>query len=122
MTSVILARRAIRDLRSIKAYSVKNWGPEVAREYMGHFESALTRLREHPGLLQSKKTIHDHLLFYRVQQYYLVCTRIEATVYVLSVRHGSEDLQTRIAELEPQLEDEARILHHRLKKQTASSR
>lgn len=43
----------------------------------------------------------------------MVCDLFGDHIYVLAVRHGSMDLPERIAELEPQLLQEAELMHRR---------
>ena len=44
----------------------------------------------------------------------MICDLIDGDIFVLAFRHSSMDLQSRIAELEPQLIEEAQILHDRI--------
>jgi plasmid stabilization system protein ParE len=106
-----LTRRALRDIRSIQAFSIETWGVAVADEYLDAIEAALDRLRENPQLLRTKKPSSDSLCFYRIRQHFLVRALFEKRVFVLAVKHGAMDLPSRIAELEPQLLIETEMLH-----------
>jgi toxin ParE1/3/4 len=106
-----LSRRAVRDIEEIRHYSAEQWGQRVAKDYLDNIEEALDRLRQNPGLLRTKPEFSPHLQFYRVQRHFLVCCMIKQNVYVLAVKHGSMDLPDRLAELEPQLLEEADLLH-----------
>lgn len=114
MTTVHLARQALRDIREIETYSIDVWGKRVAAEYLQSIEDALNLLRQNPGLLKAKTDCGDSLCFYRVRQHFLVCTIIKRRIFVLTVKHGSMDLPNRIAELEPHLAREAEMLHRKL--------
>lgn len=116
MAFVGLTRRAIRDLDDIERYSTDRWGEQVASEYLDGIEQALSRLRENPSLLRSKKDISPHFCFYRVREHFLVCTVSGDRVYVLTIKHGGMDLPNRIGELEPHLLGEAELLQRELDK------
>jgi plasmid stabilization system protein ParE len=107
-----LSRRALLDIQDIEAYSIEKWGRKVASEYLQSIEDALNLLREDPGLLKAKSNISQSLCFYRVRQHFLVCAAFKESIFVLTVKHGAMDLPSRIAEIEPQLNQEAHILYH----------
>ena len=86
-------------------------GDKVAGRYMKSLEEALQRLKEHPTLLRDIPSFSKRLAFYRVERHFLVCSLVGENVYVLTVKHGSMDLPERLGELEPQLLQEAKILH-----------
>lgn len=111
MAYLALSRTAVYDLEDIRIYSEENWGNEVAKRYMGTLEEALRRLKSNPELLRDIPAISEHLKFYRVERHFLVCSLIKENVYVLTVKHGAIDLPERIGEFEPQLLQEASILH-----------
>ncbi|MCC5025581.1 MAG: type II toxin-antitoxin system RelE/ParE family toxin [Candidatus Synoicihabitans palmerolidicus] len=73
MVHLALTRRALRDIQSIKEFSVATWGEAVADEYLDAIEAALTRLRENPQLLRTKTHISDSLCFYRIRQHFFIC-------------------------------------------------
>jgi toxin ParE1/3/4 len=116
MASVSLTRRAFRDLQEIERYSADRWGKRVADDYLIDIEQGLNRLRENPQLLRSRSAISPAFSLYRVRDHFLVCTLCADCVYVLTIKHGSMDLPTRLAELEPQLLLEAKQLRRMLEK------
>lgn len=101
------------DLAEIEEYSIKRWGERVASRYLDAFDRAVKLLQEQPSLLRHKAEISQQLSFYRVEKHFLVCAVVEGSIYVVSVPHGSQDLPSLLAELEPQLREEAELLHHR---------
>jgi plasmid stabilization system protein ParE len=111
MAYVGISRRAARDIEEIRRFSVEHWGEGVADEYLDSIEQALDRLREKPNLLRTKPEFSRHFHFYRVHRHFLVCSLVETNIYVLAVKHGSLDLPNRLAELEPNLHQEADLLH-----------
>ncbi len=114
MTRLFLTRRAIEDFAAIEAYSIQAWSRRVADDYLAKFEAAFELLQSSPDLLRRKREFSGRLLFYRVEKHWLVCDMIDDDVYVLTVKHGSMDLPTRIAELEPQLIHEAELVYRRI--------
>ena len=109
-----LTRRALRDIDEIDRHSTDRWGSRVAGEYLSDLQGAVERLAQVPSLLQEREECSPHLRFYRVREHVLVCDVIDEDVFVLAVRHGAMDLPRRLAELEPQLVQEAELLHERL--------
>lgn len=110
MASIQLSRRALIDIAEIENASIASWGEVVAADYLQSIEDALNLLRANPGLLKTKQEISEALCFYRVRQHFLVCAILEEKIVVLTIKHGAMDLPTRIAELEPQLLQEAEWL------------
>lgn len=111
MPFLALSRRAALDLEEIYRFSVEQFGKTAADNYFHGIEEALQRLRSNPGLLRLKQEASRHFKFYRIQKHFLVCALIGENVYVLTVKHASLDLPSRLAELEPHLLLEAELLH-----------
>ncbi len=105
---------ALGDIAEIEAYSVSQWGKEVAAKYIAHIEAALVRLQEKPDLLREHQDFPPSLRFYRVNKHILVCDVRPKVVCVLTVIHASRDIPSRLAELEPTLAAEAELLHTKL--------
>ena len=72
MARIELTRRAILDIADIEQYSLKEWGPRVADEYLVDLSAALERLGESPQLLRERPEIFPRLRFYRVRKHFLV--------------------------------------------------
>ena len=115
MTRLLLTRRATNDLIEIEDYSIKAWGRRTAGAYIGKFQTAFDLLRESPDLLRTVPDFSPHLFFYRVEQHWIVAHRSDEATFVLTIRHGSMDLPSRLAELEPLLAQEVEILTRRLR-------
>ncbi len=114
MAYLRISRRAARDIEEIRRFSAEHWGTRVAEEYLDHIEEALQRLRQNPSLLRIKPEFSQHFRFFRVRRHYLVCSRVEDNIYLVTVKHGSLDLPNRLAELEPTLLEETDLLHKTL--------
>lgn len=117
MTPLFLTRRAALDLIEIEDYSIKTWDRPTTETYIGKFQTAFDLLRDSPDLLRPVPDVSPHLLFYRVEQHWIVAHRPGHTVFVLTIRHGSMELPNRLAELEPLLTQEIEILARRLRKE-----
>jgi len=106
-----LSRRATLDLVEIADYSVTRWGQRVADEYLDGFDCALEMLANHLDLLRDIPDLSAALKWYRVNQHYLICTVIELVIYVVTIKHGSMDIPSRLLELEPTLQREVEVMH-----------
>ncbi len=114
MARLFLTERAIDDLAEIQAYSIESWGQQVADTYLAKFENTFELIRSSPDILRSKREFSGRLLFCRVEKHWHVCDTIGDDVYLLTIKHGSMDLPRRVAELEPQLTQEADLLYRRI--------
>lgn len=114
-TRLSLTRRALSDIHGIFEYSTARWGKPTAEKYIDDLEAGLKRIQEHPDLLKPEPDLHDALQFYRVNQHVLVCDVHPKSIVVLTVIHASMDILSRLAELEPILNAEVKILHERLR-------
>ncbi len=108
--SVHLTDRAMLDLDEIELYSVKNWGERVANKYLSDLGAAIERIAQAPDLLRERPDTSLRLRFYPAREHVLVCDVIGDRIFVLTLRAAVMDLPNRIAELEPQLVQEAELL------------
>ena len=113
MAYVEFSRRAALDLVEIERYSIERWGKKVADKYIDNFTHATQRLSDQPSLLRDKQEVSTRLKFYRVEKHYMICDVTSDNIYVLTIRHGSMELISLLEELEPQLAQEAEIMHQR---------
>jgi toxin ParE1/3/4 len=109
--AIHLTDRALRDIASIEAYSIEQFGKRVASKYIDKLESGINYIAENPSLLREETPFHRSLRFYRVEKHLLVCeTAIDTRVIILTVLHASMDVPSRLAELEPSLKAEVEML------------
>ena len=114
--TLYLTQRSLRDLVAIEVFSIEQFGKRVANQYLDKLESGINRLRDNPELLREEPPFHSSLRFYRVEKHVLVCeTGAKGKIIVLTLLHGSMDIPTRLAELEPILVTEVDLLLKRLK-------
>lgn len=117
---LLLTDRALSDLRDIERYSIENWGRNTADKYLADIELALQRVSENPELLREQADFPAALRFYRVNRHWLACDVRPEVIVVLTVIHGSMDLPSRLAALEPTLPAEAELLHAKLQQRKRS--
>jgi len=109
--AIHLTDRALRDIASVEAYSIEQFGKRVASKYIDKLESGINYIAENPSLLREETPFHRSLRFYRVEKHLLVCeTAIDTRVIILTVLHASMDVPSRLAELEPSLKAEVEML------------
>ena len=109
--AIHLTDRALRDIASIEAYSIEQFGKRVASKYIDKLESGINYIAENPSLLREETPFHRSLRFYRVEKHLLVCeTAIDTRVIILTVLHASMDVPSRLADLEPSLKAEVEML------------
>ena len=109
--TIHLTDRALRDIASIEAFSIEQFGKRVASKYIDKLESGINYIAENPSLLREETPFHRSLRFYRVEKHLLVCeTAIDTRVIILTVLHASMDVPSRLAELEPSLKAEVEML------------
>lgn len=114
MKIIKLTDRAFEDLAEIENYSIKNFGKKVADKYLDNIESGLNMLQENSGLLQDIDGFTGKLKYYRIRNHFLICTEVKALVMVLTIKHVQMDIINQIAELEPTLALEAKLLFRRM--------
>lgn len=107
---LFLSDRALSDLLEIEAYSVSNWGKEVASKYILKFEKAFRLLEENPELARPNPDLGSDLLFYRVEKHLIVCSRIKDDIAALTVAHANRDIEALLGELTPTLRSEVKGL------------
>ncbi len=110
---VLLTDRSPNDLAAIRLYSIEQWGRRTANKYLAQTESALSLIQTNPGLLRQEENFHRFLQFYRVNQHVLAFDIQESDIILLTVFHGSMDIPSRLAELEPALSAEVEFLHRK---------
>jgi toxin ParE1/3/4 len=113
-TRLALTARALSDLAEIRDYSSREWGSKTAERYLDDLEAGLQRILDQPSLLSSVPDIDLPLAFYRVRQHLLICDFKPGSIVVLTVVHGSMDLISRLAQLQPTLASEVAILHQQM--------
>ena len=112
---LLLTDRSLRDIAAIEQYSIEQWGKRTAAKYIAQIEEALSLIQGNPGLLQQEEGFHSFLQFYRVNKHVLVFEIQANDIILLTVFHGSMDVPSRLAEFEPTLATEVKLLRRKLR-------
>jgi len=115
---VYLTDRAISDLLNVELYSIETWGKAVAKRYLLKFEKAFRLIELNPDLLRPNPSLHESLLFYRVEKHLVACIRFKRGIAVLTVTHASRDLPSVLHKLSPTLNQEITILLSKIGQQS----
>ncbi len=116
MNRLHLTSKTLDNLQEIYDYSVDKWDEKAAQKYIQYFEETFSLLKENKGLLKINKAISSRFKVYFVKKHCLICDIIADTIFVLTIKHTSLNILERLKELEPNLEEEVKILHKRISK------
>ncbi len=116
MTRIRLTYRALDDLDTIYNRSLEKWGEKVADEYLSHIEESLKLLAEYPLLLKTNDNVSNRFKVYPASRHFLICDTLGNDIYVLTIQHMSADLINTLQDMAPTLEEEANVLHERLRR------
>lgn len=113
---LLLTDRSLNDIAAIEQYSIEQWGKKTASKYLAQIEDALSLIQENADLLRQVEVFHPILHFYTVNKHILVFDIQPSDIILLTVFHGSMDIFSRLAKLEPTLATEVELLHRKLHK------
>jgi toxin ParE1/3/4 len=113
---VLLTGHALDALADILEYSTSQWGRRAADRYLDELEAGIERIRQRPDLIEFLPDLHPSLGFYRVNKHLLICDVQTRSIVVLTVIHGSMDVPSRLAELQPTLTAEVEMLRSTLER------
>jgi plasmid stabilization system protein ParE len=116
--AIYLTDRALSDLLEVEAFSIANWGKNVAAKYMLKFEKSFRLLESNPDLARVIPELGTDLLLFRVEKHLLVCVQIKSGLAVLTVAHASRDLENVLNELSPSLKLEVKALVKKIESRT----
>ena len=111
---LLLTDRSLNDIAAIEQYSIAQWGKKTASKYLAQIEDSLTLIQKTPDLLRQEEAFHPVLRFYTVNKHILVFDIQSSDIILLTVFHGSMDIFSRLARLEPTLATEVELLHRKL--------
>lgn len=112
---LLLTDRSLHDIAAIEQYSIEQWGKKTAAKYLARIEEALSLIQESPNVLRQEETIHPFLRFYTANKHILVFDIQSNEIILLTVFHGSMDIFSCLARLEPTLAAEVELLHRKLR-------
>ena len=112
---LLVTDRSLSDIAVIEQYSVKQWGDKTAAKYIAQIEDSLALIQVNSKLLRKEAGLHPFMQFYTVNRHVLIFDVDDRDIILLTVLHGSMDIPSRLAELEPALATESEMLHRRLR-------
>ncbi len=110
---LLLTDRSLNDIAAIRQFSIEQWGKKVASKYIAQVEDALSLIQSKPDLLWHEEGYPPCLRFYHINKHVLVFDIQTSDIILLTVFHGSMDILSRLAELEPTLASEVELLHRK---------
>ena len=113
---LLLTDRSLHEIAAIEQDSIEQWGKKTAAKYVAQLEDALSRIKSNPHLLRQEEGFHQFLQFYTANKHVLVFEIQDNDIILLTVFHGSMDIPARLAELEPTLATEVKLLHQQLQR------
>jgi len=112
---LLLTDRSLADIAVIKQYSIEQRGKQVAARYITQIEDSLSLIQNNPSLLRKEEGFSAFLRFYNVEKHVLVFDTQVNDIILLTLFHGSMDIPSRLAKLEPTLATEVELLHRKLR-------
>ncbi len=100
-TTFLLTRNAALDLRRIHTRSRREWGEDVADQYLGDLYAAMGVAAANPEkgrLLQYRSA---PFLMLPARQHFVVYDLVPQGIVVLTIQHQVRDIEILIAELTP---------------------
>jgi toxin ParE1/3/4 len=97
MAKARLARRARKDLIEIRKYTVKRWGKEQARKYIGQIHACADDLANDRRQGKAREDIAANLKSYHVGRHVIFFVESEAGILVARVLHDSMDFSRHLS-------------------------
>jgi toxin ParE1/3/4 len=88
---LVITERARSELRAIRRYTVRQWGPEQFAVYRARLTAAMERLTEYPTLGRAAPHIAADVAFFPVEQHVISFRFDDRTLTVLAIVHGRMD-------------------------------
>ena len=121
MAKLHLTKRSLRDIQEIFDYSAKKFGITVAEKYLTQIEDALLFVKNNSQLIHYRPEISYRFKVYRCEKHWLIFDLVGEDLYLLTVKHTSQDLLTKLKLLEPSLEKEVNALYQQIINQSNSN-
>lgn len=99
----LLTRSAALDLRRIHTRSRRDWGEDVADQYLADLYAAIGAVAANPEKGRLRQHRSAPFLMVSARQHYLIYDLVPQGIAVLAVQHQVRDIESLIAELTPGL-------------------
>jgi len=100
-TTFLLTRNAALDLRRIHTRSRREWGEDVADQYLGDLYAAMGVAAANPEKGRLRQYRSAPFLMLPARQHFVVYDLVPQGIVVLTVQYQVRDIETLIAELTP---------------------
>ncbi|MEY2680697.1 MAG: hypothetical protein RL661_928 [Pseudomonadota bacterium] len=110
----LLTRNAALDLRRIHTRSRREWGEDVADQYLADLYAVMGVAAANPGKGRLRQYRSTPFLMVPARQHFVIYDLVPQGIAVLTIQHQVRDIETLIAELTPAFHAEV----ERLKRKT----
>jgi plasmid stabilization system protein ParE len=110
----LLTRNAALDLRRIHTRSRREWGEDVADQYLADLYAVMGVAAANPGKGRLRQYRSTRFLMVPARQHFVIYDLVPQGIAVLTIQHQVRDIETLIAELTPAFHAEV----ERLKRKT----
>jgi len=97
----LLTRNAALDLRRIHGRSRRDWGEDVADQYIADLYAAMGVAAANPEKGRLRQYRSTPFLMIPARQHFVIYDLVPQGVAVLAIQHQVRDIETLIAELTP---------------------
>lgn len=95
-TSLRIRAAAVRDLRSIRDYTIREHGYAAAEAYLATLDAAMQRLREWPELGQARPELGECLRCLPCREHHVFYVHSGRHISIVRVLHKSMDSRRRL--------------------------
>jgi plasmid stabilization system protein ParE len=104
----LLTRNAVLDLRRIHARSQREWGDDVADQYLADLYAAMGVAAANPDKGRVRQYRSAPFLMVPARQHFVIYDLVPQGIAVLTVQHQVRDIESLIADLTPAFHAESR--------------
>ena len=97
----LLTRNAALDLRRIHTRSLREWGEDVADQYLADLYAVMGVAAANPEKGRLRQYRSAPFLMVAARQHFVIYDLVPRGIAVLTVQHQVRDIETLIAELTP---------------------
>ena len=97
----LLTRNAALDLRRIHTLSRREWGEDVADQYLSDLYAAMGAAATNPEKGRLRQYRSAPFLMISARQHFVIYDLMPEGIVVLTVQHQVRDIETLIAQLSP---------------------
>ena len=111
--NVIKTNLAIERVKEIYKYSVRNFGRDVADQYIDDLTKAEDKLVQNPFLGRIRPEFSLQYRILSVRNHYIAYQIIEQEIFILTIEHHSRDIPGMLDDLAPIFEKTIAALKNR---------